>query len=240
MIHIAETIAIQSIEQFLAADEVDIVRTAMAEITAAQGVAPFDTDRQNTMHAIPGLDSTEVMAVYEPNGRLEITDLPEAVTVTLEAALKRAMPAINRIMPSITRCHPWVYVEYRPGQFITPHVDNIAPEPSAWPRQVAGIGVLIEPAVVGGEFYVETTGDDRLWAEPPVGIPGYAAGMAIAREGSDYSSADFRSMARTRWNVTPSVGTALLYGSQLTHGTEPVVAGVCRKFINWLVCDEPH
>ena len=45
------------------------------------------------------------------------------------------MPAIRRAMPAITTCRPWTYVEYRPGQYITPHVDGIAPDPYAWPRQ---------------------------------------------------------------------------------------------------------
>jgi hypothetical protein len=35
--------------------------------------------------------------------------------------------------------------------------------------------------------------------------------------------------------VTPAPGTALLYGSQLIHGTEPVTCGRVAKFISWLI-----
>lgn len=39
--------------------------------------------------------------------------------------------------------------------------------------------------------------------------------------------------------VEPPPGTALLYGSQLTRGTLPVVTGTCRKFISWLLAEQP-
>ncbi|WP_424921996.1 hypothetical protein [Streptomyces sp. wa1] len=45
-------------------------------------------------------------------------------------------------------------------------------------------------------------------------------------------------MPRTRWNVRSALGTALLYGSQLAHGTEPVISGRVAKFISWLIAEK--
>jgi len=240
MIHVAETVAVHSVEGFLGHDDLQMLAKTMSQLTARHGIEVFDASRSSTLHAVPGLSETEVMAVFEPHGRLEILDLPELAQGILDEATTRAMPAIRRVMPSISRCQPWVYIEYRPGQHITPHVDNIAPDPYVWPRQIAGIGVVVEPAESGGDFYVESTGDARLWTNQAAAEgSGYHRSMTFAKEGSDYSSEWFRTMPRTRWSVNPATGTALLYGSQLTHGTHPVIAGVCRKFISWLVADQP-
>jgi hypothetical protein len=142
-------------------------------------------------------------------------------------------------MPSITACRRWTYVEYGPGQHITPHLDGIAPDPLTWPRQIAGISIVISPPVDGGAFFVESASDSRLWdRQCPDAAAGYAPGSWLAHDGADYSTAWFRDMPRTRWSVTPAVGTALLYGSQLTHGTEPVRQGRSRKFISWLIAEQ--
>lgn len=68
-------------------------------------------------------------------------------------------------------------------------------------------------------------------------VTGYHPAMAFTHDGADHSADWFRTMPRTRWNVRPAPGTALLYGSQVTHGTEPVRAGRERKFINWLISE---
>jgi hypothetical protein len=62
--------------------------------------------------------------------------------------------------------------------------------------------------------------------------------MAFAHDGADNSSPWFAAMARTRWSAAPASGTALLYGSQLAHGTTPVQSGRSRKFISWLFADQ--
>jgi hypothetical protein len=235
VIHVAETTTVHSVEGFLLTQEIAELLTAITgspnhDLTAA---AEFQ-------HTVPGLSEHEVRAVYEPAGRLERTALPAAAAAILDRATARALPAINRVMPSITSWRPWVYIEYGPGQYITSHVDNIAPDPGQWPRQVAGISVVIDPAVHGGEFYVETTGHPSLWEDTVAAdLAGYHEPVRIARDAADNSSDWFRDMTRTRWTVKPPTGTALLYGSQLTHGTLPVVTGTCRKFISWLLADQP-
>lgn len=238
MIHIAETLVTGSVEGFLTGTEAADLAEAMDALLRRHGPGRYDARRTNTMHVIPGHTSAEARSVYEPRGRLEVTTLPATVERILAGATRRAWPAITRVLPSVTTCRPWTYVEYGTGQHITPHVDSIAPDPEAWPRQVAGISVVIGNADSGGSFWVETTGEPELWSEHRA-CPeaGYAPAMRFARDGADNSSPWFRAMPRTRWCAQPAPGTALLYGSQLTHGTDPVVSGRARKFISWLVAD---
>ncbi len=240
MIHVAETLTIHSVEGFLAPSEVTDLDKAMTGLLARKGAGRYDVDRAATMHEIPGLSAQQAMTIYEPRGRIEITNLPDEVTAILDAALRTALPAITRVLPSITAWRPWTYVEYGPGQHITPHVDGIAPDPASWPRQIAGMSVLISAADDGGDFAVETTGSPRLWAtDAPPSACGYDASISIAHDGADNSSPWFRALPRTRWTVHPTPGTALLYGSQLTHSTDPVLTGHCRKFLNWLLAEDP-
>lgn len=241
MIHIAETLAVHSVEGFLTTEEIHELRTAMGNLLTRDGTDPYDTHRSATMHAIPGHTPAQAMAVYEPAGRVEITDLPGEVVTILCEATERAMPAIRRVMPSITTSRPWTYIEYGPDQHITAHVDGIAPDPYSWPRQIAGISVVIDPAASGGDFYIETTGSHTLWTTHNAdGQDSYAPAMSLAHDGADHSSPWFTAMPRTRWAVNPGPGTALLYGSQLTHGTQPVRQGRARKFISWLIAEHPQ
>jgi hypothetical protein len=179
------------------------------------------------------------MAVYEPSGRVEVAQIPAEAEKLLQGAFQRARPALSRVMPSGTACRPWTYVEYGPGQHITSHLDGIAPDPLAWPRQIAGISVGISQPEAGGGFYVETAASDRLWHTRLSDSSGhnYADGMWLAHEGADHSAAWFAEMPRTRWSVQPVPGTAVFYGSQLAHGTEQVQSGRAAKFISWLIAD---
>ncbi|MDO3704054.1 hypothetical protein Q3W71_20520 [Micromonospora sp. C28SCA-DRY-2] len=238
MIHVAETLTTHSVEGFLSPTDVEQLATAMDEILAAAGTRRFDCGRTTTMHEIPGLTAAQAMAVYEPAGRIEITELPSSVTAILDRATNRAMPTIRRAMPSVTALRPWTYVEYRTGQHITPHADGIAPDPHTWPRQIGGIGIPIRHADAGGDFYVETTGAPDIWASTDLAsAAGYVPGMSLIHDGADNSSAWFRDLPRTRWTVRPRLGDAIVYGSQLTHGTEPVSSGRSRKFISWLIAE---
>ncbi|MEV0963701.1 hypothetical protein AB0J25_14095 [Streptomyces sp. NPDC049910] len=242
MIHIAETVGVGSIENFLSTAERNHLAELMYDVVHADDSARFGSERSTSIHEIPGHSPEDAMVVYEPAGRIEIPTIPEAADKFLGDAFERARPALSRIMPSITLCRPWTYVEYGVGQHITSHLDGIAPDPFGWPRQIAGISVVISQAEAGGDFYVETTSSDLLWCEqaPDAAASGYADGMWLAHDGADNSSDWFREMPRTRWSVAPAPGTALLYGSQLTHGTLPVTAGRVAKFISWLIAEPPE
>jgi hypothetical protein len=241
VIHIAETVTVGSVEGFLDDDERAWLTTMMSGFLADEGPAHFDAGRTTSIHEIPGHSPEQAMAVYEPAGRVEVPRIPGEAEKLLQHAFDRARPALSRVMPSITTCRPWTYVEYGPGQHITSHLDGIAPHPLDWPRQIAGISVVISEAEAGGAFYVESCSSDRLWnARLEGGTDGYADGMWLAHDGSDHSADWFTAMPRTRWNVSPAPGTALLYGSQLTHGTEPVARGRVSKFISWLIVEKPE
>ncbi|WP_229843573.1 hypothetical protein [Streptomyces chryseus] len=211
----------------------------MNEFLVTEDTARFGGDRRTSIHEVPGHSCEQAMAIYEPAGRIEIPAIPEAAEKLLGDAFERARPALSRVMPSITLCRPWTYVEYGVGQHITSHLDGIAPDPLAWPRQIAGISVVITQANTGGDFYVETSSSDRLWngQTPNPAVNGYAEGMWLAHDGADNSAPWFQQMPRTRWSVAPAPGTALLYGSQLAHGTLPVTTGRVAKFISWLVAE---
>ncbi|MGW2695699.1 hypothetical protein [Streptomyces sp. NPDC001296] len=236
MIHLAETLTVSSIENFLTPDEVAALITAVDDVLGDDGVRRFDSERTTTLHSIPGHTSEQAMAIYEPAGRLEIHPPPEAAAKILAHAVERSMPALRRTLPALTSCREWMYVEYAPGQHITPHIDGIAPNPADPIRQLAGISVVLEHAEAGGEFFVETTSNAALWTDQQGGN-GYHPAMAFTHDGADHSADWFRTMPRTRWNVDPAPGAALLYGSQVTHGTEPVRAGRERKFISWLISE---
>ncbi|WP_149829061.1 hypothetical protein [Streptomyces tailanensis] len=241
MIHIAETVTVGSVEGFLDADERARLATVMSGFLAEQGPAQFGSGRITSIHEIPGHSPEQAMAVYEPAGRVEVRQIPGEAEKLLQHAFDRARPALSRVMPSITTCRPWTYVEYGPGQHITGHLDGIAPDPLAWPRQIAGISVVISEAEAGGAFYVESCSSDLLWSTRlEGGRDGYADGMWLAHDGADHSADWFTAMPRTRWNVSPAPGAALLYGSQLTHGTEPVTRGRVSKFISWLIAEKPE
>jgi hypothetical protein len=239
VIHIAETVTIGSVEEFLTAAERDRLAAAMDDFLSNNRHTRFGKDRSTSIHEIPGYLPAHAMAIYEPYGRVEVPQIPAHAEELLQGAFHRARPRLARVMPAITACRPWTYVEYGPGQHITSHLDGIAPAPLAWPRQIAGISVGITQPEAGGAFYVETTSSDRLWdTRLGEGVEnGYADGMWLAHEGADHSAAWFAEMPRTRWTVCPAPGTAVLYGSQLAHGTEPVQSGRAAKFISWLIAD---
>ena len=235
-IHMAETLAVGSVEDFVTLGEIAELIEIMDRHLAAEGADRFADARAESIHEVPGHTASEAMQIYEPAGRLEVAKIPDEAETLLQEAFQRASDAVGRLMPSITTCRPWTYVEYGPGQHITPHLDGIAPDPLSWPRQIAGISIVISSPVDGGAFFVESSSDSRLWDRPcPDPAAGYAPGAWLAHDGADYSAAWFRDMPRTRWSVNPAVGTALLYGSQLTHGTDPVRQGRSRKFISWLI-----
>lgn len=239
MIHVAETVGVGSIENFLSADSRAQLAGLMDDFLIAEDAARFDANRRTSIHEIPGKSTEQAMAIYEPTGRIEIPTIPEAAEELLDDAFEHARSALSRVMPSITMCRPWTYVEYGVGQHITSHLDGIAPNPLSWPRQIAGISVVIAQADAGGDFFVETTSSHRLWngQAPDATAHGYAEGMWLAHDGADNSANWFHQMPRTRWSVAPAPGTALLYGSQLAHGTLPVTVGKVAKFISWLVAE---
>lgn len=224
---LSETLAVASVEEFLDADVRAEILATMRRHTAAL------PERTGSVHSVPGLATEEVVAAYEPAGRVEVTDLTDPVVAALDAAAARALPALQRTYRSAISAGEWIYLEYGPGQYITPHIDYAVDDDPARatlePPHVAGIGIPLNDDYAGGEFFVETTASEELWR---------AAARDRVRAGADATSEWFAQVPRSRWICQPAAGTALTYGSQLTHGTLPVRSGTVRKIIGFLSAGE--
>jgi 2OG-Fe(II) oxygenase superfamily len=221
-----ETLSPYSIEGFL-----DAATTArvLAEIQKLLAAAPPDAFQAGaggrSVHSFSGaFGGTSPAAVFEPAGRIEINVLPEEVRALLDDAFFRRIEDVRRVYPSATWPRGWTYVEYRAGQLCTPHADS-----ASGGRNVAACNVLLDDSFTGGEFFIETCGSQELW------MPG----EVMLGPWSTYNSEWFRAVPKTRWTTRPARGTAIFYGSQLVHGTQPVTEGVARKVICWLEADTP-
>jgi predicted 2-oxoglutarate/Fe(II)-dependent dioxygenase YbiX len=157
--------------------------------------------------------------------------LPEAARAVLERAAARALPTVRTMLPSVRTMGYWTFVSYGEGQFITPHIDLSDNDPDPAHPKVAGLSLcLTDPdRYGGGEFFVETACDDKQWRVPADGR------MPTVRPDCDESSEWYRRQVRSRWRVRPGRGDGLLYGSQMTHGTEPVGWGRVSKIIGFLI-----
>lgn len=233
-----ETLGLFSVERFVSRDDIDDILSRMERHKATLPPNLLSaTRRTNSVHSVDGLSLEATMSAYEPAGRVEIEPLPEEVVAVLECALDRAKQAVMRVFPSASRGGEWIYIEYGPGQFITPHVDyalESLPTAGDGPAgglfdhsdvHVSGLSIALTDDYTGGEFFVETSAAPELWRRDR---PHLVAG------GADHTSDWFPRTARTRWTTRPTAGTLLLYGSQLVHGTLPVTRGVARKIIGFL------
>jgi hypothetical protein len=220
-----ETLMVHSVEEFLTAPEINCLMSHLSEAPAhlnnfaAKG-------RADSIHEIRGRTREEAADIYEPFGRLEITELPPAVVVLLDEALERHADAIRRNFPSLRRRDSWVYVEYGVGQYIVPHVDFIQDQSDRERRKVAGVSLLLEQPEEGGEFLIYTCGADALWES---GLEGPLIPERLSPENHQ-----FLDLHKTSWVTRQQAGTAIFYGAQVIHGTAPVARGHARKIIGFL------
>ncbi|MEV4436290.1 hypothetical protein [Streptomyces sp. NPDC049555] len=219
MIHISETLVLQTVEDFLDADELTHLRKVMAEERHATG--------------------------WTPRHQAEVVPAPAAAQEVLGRATERALPAIRRAMPSIAAAAPWGYTELGTGQRVPTHLDGI-PRHAVAPRRIGRIRVVLEEADEGGDFYVETTSSDAVWTGELAGeAEGFHAGTALTHRlphapGPDTHQHDseptwLRNARRTRWTTAAGAGVAVAYGAQVIHGVLPVRAGRVRKFVTDLL-----
>ncbi|MFI9237235.1 hypothetical protein [Streptomyces sp. NPDC053079] len=210
MIHLSETLALQTVEDFLDANEL------------AQLVKIMDAE-----HAATG---------WKPRSQADVIAAPGQAQEILRAATTRALPVLRRVLPSVTAHAPWAYTELTVGQEVPAHLDGI-PDPAVRPRRLGRIGVVLDGPGRGGEFYVETTSSPVIWSGKEVGEEeGYAPGTALTHrlphERAHYSAPDWlRDAVRTRWVTATPPGVAVAYGAQVLHGVLPVRAGLLRKFV---------
>lgn len=221
-----ETLLPYSIEGFLDAPAIARVLAGIRQLVEAAPSGALQAGAGGrSVHTFSGaLGGTNPAAVFEPAGRIEVNVLPEEIRALLDDAFYRRIEDVRRVYPSATWPRGWTYVEYRAGQLCTPHADS-----ASGGRNVAACNVLLDDGFTGGEFFIETCGSPQLW------MPG----GAVLGPWSTYNNEWFRAMPKTRWTTRPVKGTAVLYGSQLIHGTQPVIDGVARKVICWIESDVP-
>ncbi|MEU5129800.1 hypothetical protein [Streptomyces mobaraensis] len=212
MIHISETLALQTVEDFLDAEE----RARLAKFVDADPVASRRPVRQ-----------------------AEVVPAPAGAGEILRRATERALPAIRRALPSVRDAGPWGYTELWPGDAVPTHLDGI-PSPGTAPRRIGRIGVSVADADEGGLFYVETTSSGAPWTGAVAGeTEGFAPGTPLTRclphqpagRGHAAEASWLSRTPTTRWTTAAPAGVAVAYGSQLIHGVTPVTRGRLRKFV---------
>ncbi|MFF4155809.1 hypothetical protein [Streptomyces sp. NPDC001678] len=216
MIHMTETLAVQTVEGFLTPDETERLTKFLDEHLAATGWRPA---RPSDGLVAPG----------------EVQEI-------LAAGVERALPAIRRVFPSVATVTPWDYHDLRPGDSIEPHLHGVD-DPDRRRQRVARVAFHLQEADQGGAFYVETASSEALWTDRTAGSgSAFTPGTRFAREISHHAgpeaTAALARVPRTRWTSTPPARTAVVYGAQLVHGVETVRAGRLRKLITNLLSGE--
>jgi hypothetical protein len=218
-----ETHIIHSVERLLLPSEISQILAEVGRVLEGRR-AEFDVaTRDKSVHSIDGVAVAEVKAAYEPRGRIECDELPESVELILNGAVERRLADIRVNYPSVSRGMDWFYIEYTAGQHVTPHADYYHNEDNPAQPKLVGLSVLLSEADEGGEFFIETAGSAQLWDDD-----------GMLRPGVDSYSEWFRELPRSRWRVAVSAGDALCFGTQVIHGTEPVLSGRAIKMIGFL------
>ncbi|MFI2077725.1 hypothetical protein [Streptomyces triculaminicus] len=220
MIRLSETLALQSVEDFLTADELGRLGKIM--------------------------DAELEVTGWRPAHQADVVAAPGQAQEILRAATDRALPVLRRVLPSVAGADVWHYTELTAGQEVPAHIDGI-PRPDVAPRRIGRIGMVLELPESGGQFYVDTTSGPSVWSGVVVGgAEGYAEGTALThrlphdRAHQHQGEPEWlRAAARTRWITDAPAGVALAYGAQLIHGVLPVRAGRMRKFVTDLL-DAPR
>ncbi|WP_372404314.1 hypothetical protein [Streptomyces luteireticuli] len=210
MIHMTETLAVQTVEGFLTPEET-------AEVTGL-------------------LDEHLAVTGWVPARPSEGTPPPRSVQDLLDGAVRRALPVLRRAFPSAVSVDPWLYHDLGPGDRIRPHVHGVG-DPAARPQRIARVAFDLQEAEAGGEFHLDTCSADALWSEATAPAGGaYAPGArfvhAITARTGPVRLAD---VPHTRWTCSPPPGVLVVYGTQLVHGVLPVVEGRVRKLITNLL-----
>lgn len=222
-----ETLMVYSIENFLYESEVKSILNTINSMVSKEENTFYEAGiNGKSVHSIEGYDVKEVVEFFEPNGRKEIIDLPETVITRLDNAFERNKESIKRAYPTADCPDCWIYLEYEEDQYITPHVDYPHNESRPENIKITGINILLDSQAEGGEFYIETCGTNDIWENNEL------------KPSINYSSNDFkRNIKRTRWVAQQEIGTALFYGTNLIHGTNPNKKGKVRKIVGFITSE---
>ncbi|MEU1171037.1 hypothetical protein [Streptomyces microflavus] len=217
MIHISETFALHTVEDFLPHEDVSQLNKIM------------DTESPPTARG-------DVRSQFER--------APEAAQMILQQAIERALPNIRLVMPSVVSAAPWEFAQIAAGHRVPVHVDGI-PDPTVRPRRLARLGVLVTAAEEGGHWFLATTSSPDLWGREELGErDGFMPGTRLTRSRATETGVDWVDHAvptwaedtpKTRWFPDAPVGVAIAYGAGLLHGMTEVKQGFARKFITDLL-----
>src|SRR5262249_54153976 len=120
----SESLLPYSVEEFITDDERRYLLAEMEKVKAAAPPGSLDAGVSGrSVHSLQGKTVKETVALFEPKGRLEV-EAPRSVCEVLNDAFARRIEDIRRAYPSATWVNAWGYVEYSPGQHITPHADG--------------------------------------------------------------------------------------------------------------------
>jgi hypothetical protein len=121
---------------------------------------------------------------------------------------------------------PWLILEYSKGQYIIPHADGADYLQDPTRRQIAALSLWLEVPEQGGEFYAQLDGFDRDWTI----VDGIAK-----RRGLDAMNSTYDYSVTPQWRLSGvRPGGAILFGSELVHGTLPVLEGRALKALSFL------
>ncbi|GAA0461175.1 hypothetical protein ABZ951_32700 [Streptomyces sp. NPDC046215] len=210
MIHMTETLAVQTIEDFLTGEETTRLTELLDEHLATTGWVPVRPSEGMTP--------------------------PEPAQAILEGAVRRALPALRRVFPSATATDPWLYHDLKPGDTIRPHVHGVG-DPQSRPQRIARVAFNLQDAEDGGAFYLDTYSADALWSDVTATAGSdYSRGARFVHEITARTGpVNLSDLPHTRWTCSPPPGTTVVYGTQLVHGVLPVVRGRVRKLITNLL-----
>ncbi|WP_074594399.1 hypothetical protein [Bacillus cereus] len=223
--NLVEMQGIHSVEGFLLDEELKTITQEIDSVLKMNGASLYRAGMNgNTVHSIPGYDVKEVVDIYEPNGRIEIVDLPEKVLDLLDKAFYRSLDNIKVGYPSVKKPDCWIYFEYGRDEYITPHVDYPHNESRPDNLKVTGINILLNEDFFGGEFYVETCGSKEIWENNGEKL----------KNGLNWGSEWFKNLPTTRWTCQQEKGTAIFYGTNVIHGTHAVKSGRTKKIVGFV------
>ncbi|GHF65568.1 hypothetical protein GCM10010218_53840 [Streptomyces mashuensis] len=209
MIHMTETLGVQTVEDFLTTDETAELTKIVDDHLAATGWVP----------ARPS----------------EGTTPPQAAQAVLNGAVHRALPVLRRVFPSAVGVDEWLYHDLKPGDRIRPHVHGVG-DPQARPHRIARVVFNLQDADEGGQFYLDTYASDDLWSQAVPDSSDHGPGTRYVPEITARSGpVKLDEIPHTRWICVPPPGTLVVYGSQLVHGVTPLVSGRARKLITDLL-----
>jgi hypothetical protein len=185
-------------------------------LSDSTGIIVHTSDRDAT--------ASDLGELYEPRGRMEAHAGPQLNARLTELATKR-LAELPGWLPDEFEFSSWFVFAYGPEQYIIPHADGSSYLGGAR-RQLAALTLWLQVPDKGGEFYVHADPFVTDWS-------------GDIRTGLDPTTSTYEYSSTPRWTLgNLESGDAVLFGSELVHGTNAVVHGVALKVLGFITVDE--